>query len=570
MLPVQISSFEPLAAMPMATSNTTPSTRIANSDTAAINFITVSTVRSPAAENTASRPVEINSVAVKIPPRPRHRRIVRLSPSIDSNSVSLTHNIGISADGGFVSQSPAAVKIRQSSHHWRLPERHCYTGGMPNASTCPTPPPPDPHDDLSRREFLGHSAKNAAVAGAAAAGVVALGSTHPAASPNERIAVGVIGVRRRGLELATLLAGRSDTDVPVLCDVDPAVMVTATPRLVDSQGFAPELVADFRRVIDRNDLDAVVIATPDHHHATMTRLACLAGKDVFVEAPVSRTIGESRQMVETARATGRVVQCGLQQRSGRHFLEAIELIRAGEIGRVRLARAWTVHRGKSIGTQTETDPPAGVDYSAWLGPAADCPFHPARFHDNWKWFWDFGTGALGRYGVHALDIARWGLELELPTRASASGGIYHFQDDRQTPDTLCVQFDYPDATIAWEHRLWSTRGPEGRSEGTAFYGELGTLVIDRGGYKIYGRSEAPVSDGHRADADHIANFLACIRSRQTPVADIATGATSSTLCHLGNLAHRLGREVTWDVLTQDFGSDTQAAALAETSHDVIV
>ena len=191
-------------------------------------------------------------------------------------------------------------------------------------------------------------------------------------------------------------------------------------------------------------------------------------------------------------------------------------------------------------------------------------------HDHWRWFWDFGTGALGRYGVHSLDVARWGLQLELPTRVSSSGGIYHFQDDRQTPDTLCVQFDYPDATIAWEHRLWSTRAPEGRSDGTAFYGELGTLVIDRGGYKIYGRSEAPVSDGHRADDAHIANFIDCLRSRQTPAADIATGATSSTLCHLGNLSHRLGRELTQDDLAANVDDDTSVPTTVEIGHDDLV
>ena len=456
------------------------------------------------------------------------------------------------------------VKIRHGSRHWRPPEGHCYTGVM---STESTPPDPADLDDLSRREFLGHSAKNAAVAGATAAGVVALSSGRTSASPNERIAIAVIGTRRRGRELATRLAARRDTDVPVLCDIDPSVLATAGPRIVEAQGFAPEPLTDFRRVIDRNDLDAVVIATPDHHHATMTQLACLAGMDVFVEAPVSRTIQESRAMIETARTTGRVIQCGLQHRSGRHFREAIELLHAGEIGRVRLARAWTVHRGKSIGTRSETDAPAGVDYRGWLGSAAARPFHPARFHGSWQWFWDFGTGALGRYGVHTLDMARWGLGLELPTRVSASGGIYHFHDDRQTPDTLCVQFDYPDATIAWEHRLWSTRGPEGRSEGTAFYGELGTLVIDRGGYKIYGRSEAPVGDGHRADDDHLSNFIDCLRSREMPRADIATGATSTTLCHLGNLAHRLGREVNWDEDDGGFGDDIEAMTLAETGHD---
>ena len=212
------------------------------------------------------------------------------------------------------------VKIRHGSRHWRPPEGHCYTGVMPTEST---PPDPADLDDLSRRQFLGHSAKNAAVAGATAAGVVALSSGRTSASPNERIAIAVIGTRRRGLELATRLAARSDTDVPVLCDIDPSVLATAGPRIVEAQGFAPEHLSDFRRVIDRNDLDAVVIATPDHHHATMTQLACLAGMDVFVEAPVSRTIQESRAMIETARTTGRVIQCGLQHRSGRHFREAI-------------------------------------------------------------------------------------------------------------------------------------------------------------------------------------------------------------------------------------------------------
>ncbi len=167
-------------------------------------------------------------------------------------------------------------------------------------------------------------------------------------------------------------------------------------------------------------------------------------------------------------------------------------------------------------------------------------------------------------------MARWGLGLGLPTRVSASGGIYHFGDERQTPDTLCVQYDYPEATLMWEHRLWSTRGPEGRSAGTAFYGELGTLVIDRGGFKVYDRLESPGRDGSRLDAEHIAEFIDCLRSRRTPNADITTGATSSTLCHLGNVAYRLKREVDWDPRTGDFGADTEATALAETGHDASV
>ncbi|MBQ17150.1 MAG: dehydrogenase [Planctomycetaceae bacterium] len=421
--------------------------------------------------------------------------------------------------------------------------------------------------DLSRRDFLGRSAKNAA---GVAAGMVVLAPSRVSSSPNERVAVGVIGVHRRGRELAGALASRSDVDVPLLCDVDPVVLGRAGDTISEVQGFAPEHVVDFRRMLDRVDLDAVVVATPDHWHATMVELACQAGKDVYVESPVSRTIGEAHRMVETAATTGRVIQCGLQQRSGRHFQEAIALLHAGGIGRVRLARAWTVHRGKSIGVRPEKTAPAGVDYASWLGPAGARPFHPARFHDHWRWFWDFGGGALGRFGVHTLDVARWGLGLGLPTRVSASGGIYHFGDERQTPDTLCVQYDYPEATLMWEHRLWSTRGPEGRSAGTAFYGELGTLVIDRGGFKVYDRLESPGRDGSRLDAEHIAEFIDCLRSRRTPNADITTGATSSTLCHLGNVAYRLKREVDWDPRTGDFGADTEATALAETGHDASV
>tara|TARA_B100000029_G_scaffold452752_1_gene478154 strand:- start:706 stop:2094 length:1389 start_codon:yes stop_codon:yes gene_type:complete len=406
-----------------------------------------------------------------------------------------------------------------------------------------------PDEDFSRREFLGHSAKNAAMAGAAAAGVVALAPAGVSASPNERVTIGVVGVRRRGLTLATLLAARSDTDVLALCDVDPGPMAKAASRVSEAQGFAPDSLDNYHRLLDRTDLDAVVIATPDHHHAAMAITACQAGKDLYLEAPVTRTLGEAIRLQDVLAESGRIVQCGLQQRSAEHFREAVDLVRSGEIGRVRLARAWSVHKGKTIPSRPDAGSPAGVDYKGWLGtndPSGPASFDAARFHDTWKWFWDHGTGALGRFGVHSLDVARWGLDLQLPSRVSASGGVYHFQDGRETPDTLCVQFDYPDATLAWEHRLWNTRGPEGRSEGTAFYGELGSLIIDRGGFKIYGRNGAPVGNGRRADADHLGNFVDCLKTRQRPRADLNDGTTSSLLCHLGNLAYRVGHELSWD------------------------
>lgn len=418
-----------------------------------------------------------------------------------------------------------------------------------------TPGSPAPVDDLSRREFLGHSAKNAV---GVATGAVVLSPRGSIRSPNERVSIGVVGVRQRGRQLASSLASRSDVDVPVLCDVDESVSAAAGRDVSEAQGWRPDLESDFRRLLDRPGLDAVVIAVPDHWHAQMTRLACEAEKDVYVEAPVSRTIAEACEMIETVNQTGRVVQSGLQQRSGFHYQSAIDFIHDGGLGRVRMARAWTVHRGKPIGIQSDAALPSHVDYQQWLGPAPSRPFNPNRFHQNWRWFWDYGSGALGHWGVHMLDVARWGLGLDLPERISATGGSYHFHDDRESPDTLCVQFQYPSATLLWEHRLWSTRGPEGRSTGTAFYGELGTLVVDRGGWKVYDRREAPGGDGGPLDAEHLGNFVDCLRSRQSPVADIRVGATSSVLCHLGNLAFRLGRELVFDPVHWNFGEDTEA------------
>jgi predicted dehydrogenase len=415
---------------------------------------------------------------------------------------------------------------------------------------------------VNRRQFLGSSAKKAAVAASMVglAGATAAAASSAKATASERVRVATIGVRNQGKTLTAHLASLPDVEIVALCDVDESLRPTATSAVADGRP-APRWESDFRRILDDRSIDAVVIATPDHWHAAMTIAACQAGKDVYVEKPVSHNLREGLQMVAAARRSGRVVQSGLQQRSGTHFQSAVDFVRSGKLGAVHLAKAWTVHRRKPIGRKRDSTPPDGVDYDLWLGPAPARAFNANRFHYNWHWFWDYGTGELGNWGTHMLDVARWGLGVGLPTRVSATGGRFHFDDDQETPDTLVVQYAYPRATIVWEHRLWSTHGVEGRSAAAAFYGELGTLVVDRGGWKVYDFAETIASDSSEQPIAHLRNFVDCIKSRSRPAADIETGHLSSALCHLGNIAYRVGREVTFVPETATFPGDRDANLL---------
>ena len=410
---------------------------------------------------------------------------------------------------------------------------------------------------VNRREFLGRSAQNAA---GVAAGVMGL-SSPVAGSPNERIQLAVIGARNQGLSLAESLAAVPDAAVHTVCDVDDAVLAKAVRQIGGVQGRQPRLQQDFRAVLDDPAVDAVVIATPDHWHAPMTILACQAGKDVYVEKPASHSLAEGAVMLRAAQRSNRIVQVGIQQRSGDHFQSAMRLLQSGQLGAVRLAKAWVTHCRKEIGFRADRKTPAGLDYDLWLGPACQRNFNPNRFHYNWRWFWDYGGGELGNWGVHLLDVASWGLGVGLPSRISASGGKYHLHDDQQTPDTLMVNFSYPSCTIVWEHRLWNSRGLENRNSAVAFYGELGTLVIDRSGWKVYDCEPTLSSPTSEQTQPHLRDFLDCVKSRRQPVANLQTALTSTNLCHLGNIAYRVGREVNFDVNQENFGNDVQANAL---------
>ncbi|MBX3441111.1 MAG: Gfo/Idh/MocA family oxidoreductase [Planctomyces sp.] len=389
---------------------------------------------------------------------------------------------------------------------------------------------------LSRRAWL----KTSALAGLT--GAAAQTKAEEAGDVRE-ITIGVMGMSR-GMALAQSFAALPGVRVAYVADVDSERAAAAAARLQSSAGQAAEQLTDFRRILDDAAVDVLVCAAPNHWHAPATILACAAGKHVYVEKPCSHTPQEGEWMVAAARKSGRAVQMGAQRRSSPAFHAAISLLREGALGRVYLARCWYSSLRGSIGTGTPADPPPTLDYDLWQGPAPRVPFLSNRIHYNWHWFWHWGNGELGNNGVHALDICRWGLEVDYPIRATSSGGRYRFADDQETPDTHAVSFEFEgNRAISWQG-LSCNRHEIDRF--VTFYGDEGAMEVDEaGGVKVYDSRDKLVQElpGGLDLADHLRNFLTAIRTGR-PLelnAEILEGHKSTLLCHLGNIAHRTGR-----------------------------
>lgn len=266
-------------------------------------------------------------------------------------------------------------------------------------------------------------------------------------------------------------------------------------------------------------------------------------------------------MVEAARRHTRVVQVGTQRRSGPHWRSAAAFVRKGSLGKVPFARTWIAGNRPSIGRVKDTAVPKGVDYDLWLGPAPQRPFNRNRFHYNWHWNWDYGTGEIGNNGIHGLDMVRMLLDLDAPLRVSAGGGKFFYEDDQETPDTMTVTYDFANTSVLWEHRIWSRTGFEGQGWGVALYGELGTMIFtNKGWHVIDGKQEASdkTSDFERP---HLRNFIDCVKQPARPNADIEEGHKSTRLCHLGNIALRLGRTLRFDAKTESCVGDADANRL---------
>ncbi|QAY75560.1 Gfo/Idh/MocA family protein [Sphingosinicella sp. BN140058] len=393
-------------------------------------------------------------------------------------------------------------------------------------------------------------------------------------SANDKVQVGVIGCKGMGWADLTAMIKGADVTPVALCDVDLEVLSGRGRELQQASGRAPRLYGDYRRMLDDQNVDAVIIGTPDHWHALQLTDAMSAGKDVYCEKPLGNSIAECRAMVAAKQRHGRVVQVGQWQRSNRHWADAIAHVQSGGIGRVRKVKAWA-YMGwmKNIAPKPDQAPPEGVDYDRWLGPAAQRAFNPNRFHFNWRWYWDYAGGLMTDWGVHLIDIALLGMKAQTPKSISSLGGAYAYPDSAmETPDTQTAIYDFGDFSVEWEHAVGISRGPyDGHDHGVAFVGETGTLIVDRSKWWVTPETsdgkpmtrEVPVTKASDSGLDrHTADFIACVKDRaRTPACPIESAANTAIVCQMGNVAWRTGRKLHWDNAGGQFKGDAEANAL---------
>ncbi len=403
---------------------------------------------------------------------------------------------------------------------------------------------------------------------------------------NDRIQVGFIGYGLIGRQHVHDFKNQPDVDLAAVCDV-------YRPRLDEGLavcGPRAKGYGDFRRVLDDRDIQALVISTPDHWHAPMAILACAAGKDVFVEKPMTLFVREGRWMVTAARRYNRIVQVGTQQRSGVHYRHARKRIADDHIGKVHTVRVGLYRNVMpGFGSPPDSDPPPGFDYDLWLGPAPKRPYNKNRGIYHFRWFWDYSGGQMTNYGAHDVDVVHWFMNVLGPRAVASSGGRFALQDNGETPDTQDALFEYPGFTLEWSCREASVG--RGESSGIEFFGTKGSLMITRGGYEVIPDTRTapenliPQFMGHpvggprlRTDvkpepwteavkekasnelfSSHVRNFLDCIKSRQQPLAGVEDGHRTVTACHLANISLRLGRKIRWDPQREEIIGDDEAS-----------
>jgi predicted dehydrogenase len=403
---------------------------------------------------------------------------------------------------------------------------------------------------------------------------------------NDRVQVGFIGYGLIGSQHVRDFKNQADADLAAMSDV-------YQPRLeqgVAACGGRAKSYGDFRKLLDDKEIQAVVVSTPDHWHALMTIMACAAGKDVYVEKPVGLFIREGRWMVQAARRYRRVVQAGTQQRSGKHYQKAVEMLRAGYVGKilsVRMGAFRNVMPG--FGEPPDGAVPNDLDYDMWLGPAPKRPYNPKRSLYHFRWFWDYSGGQMTNLGAHEVDVVQWAMQVRGPSAVTSSGGRFGLQDNGETPDTQDALFEYPGFTALFSLREASAghRG-EGRLE---FFGTKGCLGIDRSGFEVFPdmkidpSNAIPVFAGQPAGGPkhsgipprswiepykmtgsspeqldlHVRNFLDCVKSRERPIADIEQAHQVTTACHLANISLRTGRKIRWNPEMEEIAGDAEAS-----------
>jgi predicted dehydrogenase len=390
-------------------------------------------------------------------------------------------------------------------------------------------------------------------------------------SPNDQIAVALIGINGIGMYHTRQIAATDGARAVTLCDVDDSVLARGVKRVKEATGKTPQTTRDYRTFIDDKSIDAVIIATPHHWHCPIAVPALLAGKDVYIEKPASHVFHEGRLLVDAARKEGRIVQHGTQMRSSRVTVEAAEVLKSGILGDIKITKAWNVQDRGFAEPVPDSDPPAGVDYDRWLGPAKKRPFNRNRFHGTWRLFREYGNGDFGDDGAHDLDMAAWALGVtEHPVRITAHGSNVKPPGYREFPDNMNVSFEYADGRVLiYEDRLFTPYGMHGVDSGNAFYGSNGYMVFSRRGFfRTYlGRNEQPgpkSGQGGRSGVrlpTHMEDFLNCVRNRQPTRADAVTAHRTAALIHLGEIAYRTRTVLEFDPKTETITNSKEAHAM---------
>jgi len=434
---------------------------------------------------------------------------------------------------------------------------------------------------MSRRSFT------AGAVSVASASIVRAAQERPHRSANERVRLGVIGLGNRGDQLLPGFMAQDDAEIAALCDVYAPYVDAAKAKV----GGSPFTTGDYRRILERKDIDAVVIASPDHWHALQFIHACDAGKDVYVEKPLSLVVAEGRRMIEAANRNNRITQMGVQRRSSELCRKVTEVVRSGAIGKVTVCRCYHIDNESpmGIGSPADCDPPEGLDWDAWLGPAPKVPYNENRCFYKFRWFRDYSGGQLTNMGTHYLDMIQWALGKDGPISVTAVGGKYAVDDNRDIPDTMEVIWEYEGGTLVTFSQYNANHAPaNAKGAELEFRGTKGTLYFRGGRAEVVPEvvrtgpkpaldprrrqevaqlaratqpaGEAQVFTGGVSEADHARNFLDCVKSRKPCACPVEVGHRSTIPTLIANIAYDLRRRLAWDPTTEQFVNDPEANA----------
>jgi predicted dehydrogenase len=406
------------------------------------------------------------------------------------------------------------------------------------------------------------------------ASVLAAGSVLPVeaftnprrrVAPSDKIQVGLIGARSQGYSDLASFMKNPEVECVAISDIDQSFLTSRSNDIVKLGFTKPQVYNDYRKMLENKDLDVVIVGTPDHWHCLQFVDSLEAGKHVYVEKPLGNSIAEINIMHKAAKKHGKIVQVGQWQRSQPHFVDAINYLRSGKLGRIRTCKAWSYVDWKGAVPKVPDSPvPEGVDYNMWLGPAPRRPFNINRFHFTWRWYWEYGNGLMTDWGVHLIDYILYGMNRTTPTSVMAIGGKYAFPDDDMvTPDTMTAVYDFKDFTMIWEHTIGIGLGNWKRPHGMSYIGENGTLVLDRNGWEVVPEKEkieaVPVQKNVGNGLDlHVRNFLDCLKNNtpQKLNAGIDVARSVALVAQMGNIAYRTGEKVSWDDSKQLFKTES--------------